>query len=187
MKTFPALAVILVSLAVLLTGCSQPAAPEPTATQLPPPTETAATRTEPPQPVSTRPAEAEPMTPADPVNTPSLSPGLEGIVKKAVADLAARLSIPEAEILLVEAREVVWPDASMGCPQPGMFYIQVPQDGALIILQAGDQRYEYHLGGKRGLFLCEKSLSEVVKPPKIDLNTLTPPAPDNSIPPGENQ
>ena len=98
----------------------------------------------------------------------------------------ARVLGPEE--LVVDVGEVLWPDASLGCPQPGMKYKQVPQDGALIILQVAGKVYEYHVGGGRGLFLCEQVYKDPNPPAKIDLNTLTPPPiPDNSIPPGEGQ
>jgi hypothetical protein len=74
-----------------------------------------------------------------------------------------------------------------------MAYLQIPEDGALIILQARETSYEYHNGGNRGLFLCEKSYKDPSPPPQIDLFNLTPSksdppptTPDNSIPPGEN-
>ena len=51
------------------------------------------------------------MTPS--LSTPNTS-ALEGLVKKATEDLAQRLSIPLTQITLVEARAVVWPDASIG-------------------------------------------------------------------------
>lgn len=126
--------------------------------------------------------------------TPSLTPpgasGLESLIEKAKEDLAQRLSISVSEISLVEAKPVVWPDSSMGCPQPGMAYLQVPEDGALIILQVKGMLYEYHNGGRRGLFLCEIIYKDPSKPPQIDLFNLTPSkpdtstTPDNSIPPG---
>jgi hypothetical protein len=124
--------------------------------------------------------------------TPSAS-GLEGLIEKAKEDLAQRLSISVDQISLLEAAGVVWPDSSMGCPQPGMKYLQVPEDGALIVLQVEGVSYEYHHGGKRGLFLCEKKLKDPSLPPKIDIFNLTPPrsntssTPDNSIPPGEDK
>ena len=78
-----------------------------------------------------------------------------------------------------------------------MKYKQVPEDGALIILQAQGTEYEYHNGGSRGLFLCEKELPIPEKPPQIDLSDLTPrlldnntpppTTPDRGIPPGEDQ
>ena len=118
--------------------------------------------------------------------------GLQNLIEKAKADLAQRLKISVNEITLVEATSVVWPDASLGCPQPGMAYIQVPEDGLLIKLQVGDQAYSYHSGGFRDPFLCETVYKDPNPPPKIDFFNLTRPAPssgtpDNSIPPGGDQ
>src|SRR5215207_3159112 len=100
--------------------------------------------------------------------------GLRNLIEKAKADLAGRLSISVDEINLIEATSVVWPDASLGCPQPGMAYIQVPEDGLLIRLQAGDQIYPYHSGGFREPFLCEAIFKDPGKPPQIDFFNLTP-------------
>lgn len=127
-------------------------------------------------------------TPAD--------PGLQNLIEKAMADLAQRLSIPVNEIILLEATSVTWPDSSLGCPQPGMAYTQVPQDGLLIRLQADEQIYEYHSGGRHGPFLCVRSDKQPSPPPQIDIFNLTPPnpnshpgtevTPDNGTPPVEN-
>ena len=122
------------------------------------------------------------ITPAD--------AGLQDLIEKAKADLAQRLSVSVNEIILLEATSVVWPDASLGCPQPGMAYIQVPEDGLLIRLQAGNQIYPYHSGGFRDPFLCEQIYKDPNPPPKIDFFNLTPSGsttPDNSIPPGEDK
>jgi hypothetical protein len=109
-----------------------------------------------------------------------IEPGLDGLVSQAKEDLATRLAIPMDQIELLEARAVVWPDASLGCPQPGMRYRQVPMDGALIRLLAGGQAYEYHNGGGRDPFLCEQPLKlEKDAPPQIDLLKLTPPSPSD--------
>lgn len=82
--------------------------------------------------------------------------GLERAVAAAVADLAARLGIGADAVGVAAAEATVWPDDSIGCPQPGMRYRQVPQDGALIRLEAGGRVYRYHLGGRRtDPFLCQ--------------------------------
>src|SRR5215207_6325507 len=73
------------------------------------------------------------MTPSVP--TPA-DPGLQNLIDKAIADLAQRLAISATQIKLVDATPVVWPDTSLGCPQPGMEYLQVPEDGLLVRLQA---------------------------------------------------
>ena len=126
-------------------------------------------------------------------NMPPINPSDTGdqtqnpLVSQAKEDLSARLGIPITDIELLSFEEVVWPDSSLGCPQPGMRYLQVPSDGALIRLSAEGQVYDYHSGSNRGVFLCEKAYKDLKKPTPIDLTKLTPPAPDNSIPPGEDQ
>jgi hypothetical protein len=56
-------------------------------------------------------------------------------------DLTARTG---AEVTLVSAEYVKWPDASLGNPEPGMAYAQVITPGYKIILIAGGAQYEYH-------------------------------------------
>lgn len=92
-------------------------------------------------------------------------PGLEPFVVMAKEDLAERLEIGVEAIEVLGAELVVWPDASMGCPDPEMMYIQVPHDGSLIRLQVGEAVFEYHTGGDRPPFLCEEP-SAPAGPPK---------------------
>lgn len=116
------------------------------------------------------------MTPSFP--TPA-NPGVQNLIAKAIADLAQRLSIPVDQIKLMEAREVVWPDASMGCPQPDMVYAQVPVDGLLIRLGVGKEMYLYHSGGTTDPFLCE-STSPVIPRATPKTDEFVPP-PDSEI------
>lgn len=76
-------------------------------------------------------------------------------VEQAQNDLASRLSITTAEITIIDIQLKTWSDSSMGCPQPGMEYLQVLQDGLLIQLQVDNKIYDYHSGGRRAPFLCE--------------------------------
>jgi hypothetical protein len=84
-----------------------------------------------------------------------VDPALQSFVDRAVADLARRRDVGPAEIMVLEARAIVWPDGSLGCPRPGMEYTQVVQEGVLIRLQLGDRTYPYHGGGSRLPELCE--------------------------------
>lgn len=88
--------------------------------------------------------------PSGPV--PSVPASLREI---AAADLSARLAIPADQIEVVGFESVVWPDSSLGCPQPGMQYLQVLTEGYRLQLKAGKQVYSYHGGEGRGPFLCE--------------------------------
>ena len=76
-------------------------------------------------------------------------------VSEAIADLAGRLSVAPEQIAVVSVEAVVWPDGSLGCPQPGMMYPQVLQDGLRIRLAVEGVIYQYHSGGRRAPFLCE--------------------------------
>ena len=82
-------------------------------------------------------------------------------------DLAERLNVSVDDIGLVEFAFVTWGDPSLGCPQPGMKYKQVPVDGYLIRLAYEGQVFNYHGSGSRGPFLCETS--------GVDLNISPPP------------
>jgi hypothetical protein len=97
--------------------------------------------------------------------TASVSPGLQRFVEQALADLAARLAIETDQIEVIEAKAVVWPDASLGCPQPGMMYAQVQTVGFLIRLEARGQVYEYHTDMQQIIILCNPAL-EVSNPSK---------------------
>jgi hypothetical protein len=172
----------IVSFVIFLAACNQVVTPSLPDEALAPPASTA--------PVVDTQTASEMTQPTPP-------PGMEFLIEKAREDLAQRLSIGLTQISLVEARAVVWPDSSLGCPQPGMRYLQVPEDGALIRLQVGDQLYPYHSGGFREPFLCEQTGKDPNPPTPIDIFNLTPSSPkstpdtpttpDNSIPPGEDQ
>lgn len=82
------------------------------------------------------------------------------LVMQAIRDLAGRLHVGFDAITVVSAEAVVWPDGALGCPQPGMEYIQVQQDGMRIVLAAGGREYHYHSGETRGPFLCENPAGE---------------------------
>jgi hypothetical protein len=79
----------------------------------------------------------------------------ERLLDAAKADLAQRLSIRVTDIQTVHVQAVQWPDASLGCPQPGMMYAQVVTPGYQIILAAKDREYAYHANLDKVL-LCEE-------------------------------
>ena len=89
-----------------------------------------------------------------PSSTPETS-GIENLVNMAKNDLAQRLSISVDEINVSDARSVVWPNASLGCPQEGMFYAEVLTPGYLIRLSTGGLEYEYHASRGTEVVYCE--------------------------------
>lgn len=102
-----------------------------------------------------------------PSSSPSPDTSAENsLVRQAKSDLAQRLDVPVGDIELIQFEAVVWPDASLGCPQPGMAYTQVPRDGYRIRLRFEGKLFDYHGGGSRAPFLCEKTAGdEGLQPP----------------------
>jgi hypothetical protein len=105
-----------------------------------------------------------------------IDPALQPLIEIAQQDLGARLSFDNWwEIEVLEARGVTWPDGGLGCPTPGMAYIQVLVDGAVIRLNGDGKVYEYHSGGSRPPFLCEHP------------STVPPPGDPMAPPPGAGE
>ena len=75
-------------------------------------------------------------------------------VQAAIADAARQTGLDAAaiQVLRVEARE--WRDSSLGCPQPGMAYLQVLTPGWLVELRAGTRTLEYHTDRRGRAVLC---------------------------------
>jgi hypothetical protein len=132
---------------VLAVGCAGPegAAPPPGegATTTPPaPT---ATVTAPPATLPDIPSQGEPIVGEIPAS----------ILQAIKADLSARAGVGVTSIEVVEAKAVLWPDGSLGCPEPGMFYIQVLTEGYQVILRAVGREYDYRATQQGAFKLCE--------------------------------
>lgn len=106
----------------------------------------------------TDPADDDEKDPGDPLSElpdTKIPRAMEPFVTDALADLALRLGVDAAEITVAVAEPVVWPDGAIGCPQPGIEYIQVQVEGSRTVLIHGQDSYFYHGGGSRpGPFLC---------------------------------
>ena len=94
----------------------------------------------------------EPVVPA--TGVPDIGEVPLALLDAIIADLAKRLEISINEISVVQARAVEWNDGSLGCPQPGMMYIQVITPGFRVVLLAEDQIFDYHTDTKAQFILC---------------------------------
>jgi hypothetical protein len=61
---------------------------------------------------------------------------------------------PPEEIKVISVEEVVWPDTSLGCPEPGKFYAQVLVPGYRVILEVGGRRVEVHTDLRGRFVIC---------------------------------
>ena len=96
-----------------------------------------------PVPEKVSPSPAPAPTPAE------VPPSLEGLVAEAKQMLIDAVGATENDIVVASAEFAVWPDASLGCPQPGIEYIQVLVEGSKVELFYGDFLYSYHSDGNR--------------------------------------
>lgn len=120
------------------------------------------------------PLSAEALTPTDqetaavtPWPTAALpdDPAQRELIDQARADLAQRLSVAPEALGFVAFEAVTWPDAGLGCPEPGLAYTQVQVDGYRITFGQGKRMFTYHGGAGRGPFLCESAAGTPAPPP----------------------
>ena len=90
------------------------------------------------------------------------------LVNITIQDLAQRLGVGLDEITVVHYEEVNWPDASLGCPLPGIDYAQVITPGYQILLKSDEDGFNYHADKEDIIILCED-------PPDLSFPTLPPP------------
>lgn len=141
----------------ILTACTQVANPNVSNDMTPSPSAST--------PTALIPAQAGDSTPMFPNSlTPSAS-NPENLIEKARGDLAQRLAISTDQIQLVEATEVEWSDSSLGCPQPGMSYLEVITPGYRILLEANETQYEYHSNRNAYVVFCENTNPPVLPTP----------------------
>lgn len=103
------------------------------------------------------------------MGVPRLRP--EQQVAAAVADLGARCGVEPAEVAVVRVAEVVWPDASLGCPRPGRSYAQALTPGTLVVLSVAGRRYSYHAAAGRPPLLCEHPKAPLSSRPDTQSDT----------------
>jgi len=84
---------------------------------------------------------------------------IESLAKKVLTE---QMRIPESAIVLKRFEPVNWPDASLGCPEPGMIYLQVITPGYLLILSDGYRDYEFHADQKGRVVLCSNIAGPVI-------------------------
>ncbi|ROS00155.1 hypothetical protein EDC56_2791 [Sinobacterium caligoides] len=84
-------------------------------------------------------------------------------------DLAMRLQVSAEQVAVLSVTEKTWPDSSLGCPRPGMFYTQALINGSQIILRVGGRHYYYHAQTGKPYFYCQrpakKSGAAMLAPP----------------------
>ncbi len=104
-------------------------------------------------PSATAPVVSTPMQAATPTLEPAVldtptagSPGTTPTPAEnaAIQSLANTLNLPAAQISLVSAEAVIWPNGCMGVQRIGVLCAKNQVSGFIIVLQAGGKQYEFH-------------------------------------------
>jgi len=95
---------------------------------------------------------------AAPVQSGAYGEAASQLIQQAQDDLAQRTGAPLDQIAIISVTEVVWPDGSLGCPQPDVAYTQATMPGYQIVLSYQGQQYDYHTDASRA-FLCESPIT----------------------------
>ena len=74
---------------------------------------------------------------------------------EAQQDLSQLLGISLDEVTVVSVEAVDWPDSSLGCPEPGMMYLQMVTPGYRIVVAGEGEEYAYHTDHTRAV-RCEQ-------------------------------
>jgi hypothetical protein len=100
------------------------------------------------------------LVPATPPAEGSAAPFDENskkMLELAQQALARELNLQPADTTLVTIAPIEWSDGSLGCPKPGMNYLQVITPGYQITLEAQGQRYEYHTDLRGAVVRCDQT------------------------------
>ncbi len=70
--------------------------------------------------------------------------------------LGGELGCQVDEIQIIGVEAVEWSDSSLGCPQPGMMYMQVITPGYRVVLEYGSKHYTVHTDQGRRAVRCDQ-------------------------------
>lgn len=91
------------------------------------------------------------------IEMPSNPPPVEKFVALSKKDLVSLLKIDESKITVIDATEMLWPDAALGCPSPDKIYAQGRVPGYRIRLEAEGKGYIYHTDFNGQVILCPQN------------------------------
>jgi hypothetical protein len=82
----------------------------------------------------------------------------DALLQQVIAAAAADAGVEPADVVVISTEAVAWNDGSLGCPKPGVMYIQQIIQGYRVIVEAGGDRYDYRAGSSGAPKRCEGSL-----------------------------
>ena len=84
----------------------------------------------------------------------TLAPAANTPASKAIHLVAEQTGAAPEQVKLISEEAVDFSDSSLGCPKPGMAYMQVITPGFKVMLEYEGKTYDVRIAGGRGL-ICE--------------------------------
>jgi hypothetical protein len=78
-------------------------------------------------------------------------------VAAALRDAATRLNVDPEQVQVNRLERHEWLDGSVGCPQPGMYYVQVMTPGYLVLIVGAGKQLEYHTDTQALAMFCREA------------------------------
>lgn len=128
----------MLAVVLLLSACTPEPSPTPTATPSAPPGQ--------PSPTVELPTVGPPF--------PTVDPELGGVVEAVLTDAVRRMDRPRQQFELVRAERGVWPNPSLGCPDPTVQYNDVETPGYWVVLTVTGIEVDYRVTDDGELLLC---------------------------------
>ena len=90
-----------------------------------------------------------------PAGTPVATTEIPRDLRRAIAaDAARRFELPVSAVVLTAAERVTWPDAAMGCPQPGRSYAAARVAGFRVVARTSSGEFRYNTDARSGFVIC---------------------------------
>ena len=84
-------------------------------------------------------------------------PEAAAAVDAALQAAAQHLGVSPDQLQVTQVEPHEWPDASLGCPQPGQMYSQVVTPGYLVMITSDGHQLEYHTDMRGRVILCHET------------------------------
>ncbi|MCP5095268.1 MAG: hypothetical protein GY943_06935 [Chloroflexi bacterium] len=88
----------------------------------------------------------------------TIEPIPDNLLALVTGEMQANAGLSPENYEIIRAEATTWNDGSLGCPQPGMMYTQALVDGYWIVVQAGEETFDYRVAATGFIVRCEQTL-----------------------------
>ena len=81
--------------------------------------------------------------------------------------VASEANVSAADVKVVSAKAVNWPNGALGCPKPGVMYTQAIVPGYRVELEASGRRFTYNASAKGAFKRCDNRLGGGMTPKSV--------------------